>query len=318
MFTGITSHAEALVAAIVVLTGTAILQSGAAAADSNQDDQFLALLDQNEIPAVANVPRVIAAAHKVCRKLDDGMPANDLLDGLRNDAYNIDPMMRQEPARLTTTMTRFITAAVEIYCPNNHSKIVSIKANPAPGSNEPRHPVAAYTHDAVSPGREVREPPALDMASMSTAWRASTGIGTRRLPHVMDSSVSAAGRHEDDRLDFDAHGASLAWLIGAIPTGDPLLPNPPMPAPPPPPAQILIPPAPIAATPPPKQSPPPPQQPPPPQELAPPGVAPQPGGTAGGGSGGNDGGGSGGNSGGGPAESSPEQPMPPGLIRLAP
>lgn len=117
MFTGIASHAGALGAALVVLIGAAILHDGPAAADPNQDDRFLALLEKKEIPAVANVPRVIDAAHKVCRKLDGGMPVNDIVDGLRNDAYNIDPVMRLYPVRLTTTMTRFISAAVEIYCP---------------------------------------------------------------------------------------------------------------------------------------------------------------------------------------------------------
>lgn len=81
MFTGIASHAGALGAALVVLIGAAILHDGPAAADPNQDDRFLALLEKKEIPAVANVPRVIDAAHKVCRKLDGGMPVNDIVDG---------------------------------------------------------------------------------------------------------------------------------------------------------------------------------------------------------------------------------------------
>ena len=47
MFTGITTHADSLVTAIVVLTtGATILRGGAALDDPNQDDQFLALLSQ--------------------------------------------------------------------------------------------------------------------------------------------------------------------------------------------------------------------------------------------------------------------------------
>ncbi|KBM36799.1 proline rich protein [Mycobacterium tuberculosis KT-0012] len=153
MFTGIASHAGALGAALVVLIGAAILHDGPAAADPNQDDRFLALLEKKEIPAVANVPRVIDAAHKVCRKLDGGMPVNDIVDGLRNDAYNIDPVMRLYPVRLTTTMTRFISAAVEIYCPNHHSKMAFAMANFEPGSNEPTHRVAASTRSAVNSGK---------------------------------------------------------------------------------------------------------------------------------------------------------------------
>jgi hypothetical protein len=62
MFTGITSHAGTLVTAIVVLTGAAILRGGTAAADPNQDEQFLELLDKEDIPALQNVPSLIATA----------------------------------------------------------------------------------------------------------------------------------------------------------------------------------------------------------------------------------------------------------------
>lgn len=213
MFTGIASHAGALGAALVVLIGAAILHDGPAAADPNQDDRFLALLEKKEIPAVANVPRVIDAAHKVCRKLDGGMPVNDIVDGLRNDAYNIDPVMRLYPVRLTTTMTRFISAAVEIYCPNHHSKMAFAMANFEPGSNEPTHRVAASTRSAVNSGSDLRASVS-DMTIMSPGWREPTG-------------------------------AMLASVLGAVRAGDPLIPNPPPIPVPPPAAQTLIPPPPI-------------------------------------------------------------------------
>nr|VTP03927.1 hypothetical protein BIN_B_05309 [Mycobacterium riyadhense] len=273
MFTGINNHAGALVTAIVALTGAATLHTGAAAADPNQDDQFLALLEKKEIPVLANAPRVIAAAHKVCRKLDGGMPVNDIMDGLRNDAYNTDPTVRLYPARVETTMTRFISASVEIYCPYHHSKIAAIMANPVPGSYEPTNRVAAHMHIAVDSRSDLREPPpALDTTNTSAAWQESTGTGTVRLPPSIHGGVLVAGRYGDDRTGYDVHGTVLTSLIGVVPMGDPLLPNPPpMPAPPPPTAQILTPPPPIAAPPPPpQQPPPPPQQPPPPQEPPPP------------------------------------------------
>ncbi|CCK65553.1 DUF732 domain-containing protein [Mycobacterium canetti] len=287
MFTGIARHAGALGTAFVVLIGAAILHDGPAAADPNQDDRFLALLEKKEIPAVANVPRVIDAAHKVCRKLDGGMPVNDIVDGLRNDAYNIDPVMRLYPVRLTTTMTRFIAAAVEIYCPNHHSKMAFAMANFEPGSNEPTHRVAASTRSAVDSGSALRAS-ASDMTIMSPGWRQPTG-------------------------------AMLASVLGAVRAGDPLIPNPPPIPVPPPAAQTLIPPPPIVAPPPPRpappQEPPPQEPPPPPPEVEPPAGVPQPGGAAGSGGAG----GSGGNGGGGgPVEPSPARPMPPGFIRLAP
>jgi len=303
MCTGTTSHSGALVTTILVLTSAAILRGGAAAADSNQDDQFLALLDKEEIPAVQGVPSLIETAHKVCRTLDAGMPADGLVDAMVNNAYGIDPTERQFPAdRLARTEARFITAAVGAYCPYDQRKIASIVVNPAPGSNESTHQGAAYTHNAVNPGSDLREPPpALDMINMPAAWQRPTRTGAVRLPHSMD----------------------LASLVGALPS-DEVAPPPQIPAPPPPAAQIQKQPQPIAAPPAPRRPPPPPQQPPPPpQKVEPPAVDPQPGGAGGIGGGGSTGGGGNGsggtdaNGGGGPAQPAPTPPTP-GFVRLAP
>jgi uncharacterized membrane protein YgcG len=303
MFTGITSQVGALVTAIVVLTGGAILRDGAAAADPNQDEQFLALLEKKDIPATKNVPSVIAFAHTVCGKLDDGMPADDLVDAMVNYAYSVDPSARRyAPGRLARTEARFITAAVEVYCPGNESKIVSIV-----------HRVAAYTRGAVNSRSDLRKPPpALDMINMPAAWQEQTRSAVTRLPRLMSDGVFVGDRYGDDRPDWDAGDTVFASLIGAVPPEGLLPPNPPqIPPPPPPTAQLLKPPRPIAAPPPPQQPPPPPQQPPPPA------VAPQPGGAAGGGGGGGGGGnGGGGNGGGGPVEPTPA--MPPGFVRVAP
>jgi len=325
-FTGITIHAGALVTAIAVLTGAAILRGGAAVADPNQDQQFLALLDKEGIPALSGVPSLIYTAHKVCRKLDAGMLADDLVDAMVNDAYGIDPPERlYASGRLARTEARFITAAVEAYCPYDQSKIASIVANPAAGWNEPTQRVA--THNAVNSGGDLREPPpGLDMINMPAARQEPTGTAAVWMPHLMDGGVFVAGRSGGDRSDFDAHGTVLVSLIGAVPSGEITDPSPPQPpAPPPPAAHVQTAPRPIAAPPRPNQSPPRPQQPPPPpQQPPPPAVAPQPGGAAGsGGDGGNGSGGNGGGSGGGggggrPAEPSPEPPMPPGFVTLAP
>lgn len=328
MFAGITSHAGALVTAIVVLAGTAIVGAGTATADPDQDDQFLASLVKKEIPARRNVPSLIATAHKVCRKLDGGMPVDDVVDLMRNTAFNVDPIERQfPPERVTRTLTRFITAAVEAYCPYNQQKIASITAmaSPAPGSNEPTHRVAASTYITVDSASDLRKPPPrLDMDNVRAARQEPNDAGVVRLPHLMDGATFVAGRYGNDRSDSHAPGTMLASPIGVVPEGDSDLPNPPqIPPPPPPTAHNLIPPRPVAAPPPPKQSPPPPQEPPPPPQQVEPPAAPQPGGTAGGGGGGNggrgiDGGGTGGDGGGGPVQSPPAPHMPPGFVRLAP
>ncbi|HEY1442842.1 MAG TPA: DUF732 domain-containing protein [Mycobacterium sp.] len=282
MFTGITTHAGSLVTAIVVLTGAAILSGGAAAADP-QDDQFLALLDKEGIPAISGVPNLIATAHDACRALDAGDSASTVVDALTNFASKNDPS--QDIGRYHRTEVRFLRAAVGAYCPYDQGKIASIMANPVPGSNEPTHRVAAYAHNAVNSGSDLREPPPVrDMIDLP-AWQEPTGTAAVRLSRLMDSRVFVAGRCGDDRPDCDAHGTVLASLIGASPGGVPP-PNPPqIPAPPPPTGQTLTPPRPIAAPPSPQQLPPPPSQqvepppqqpPPPPQQVEPPPQQPPP------------------------------------------
>jgi hypothetical protein len=118
MFTGITTHAGPLVTAIVVLTGAAILRCGAASADS-QDDQFLALLSQEGVPAISGVPDLIQTAHKVCGELDGGVPADTVVDELVSNANIITP--GADPGRLRRTETRFVIASAGAYCPNHQA-----------------------------------------------------------------------------------------------------------------------------------------------------------------------------------------------------
>jgi hypothetical protein len=295
MFTGITSYTGALVTAVGILTGAATMGGGAVAADPSQDDQFLALLDKEEIPAVENVPSVIAAGHKVCRRLDGGMPVDDMLDAMRNDVYAINPRMRLHRARVTTTVTRFITAAVETYCPYDQGKIASIAANPAPGPGEPTHPVAVYTA-----GRYRDD------------WSHYDARGT-----VLASSIEAAPAGEITPSNPPqipapppptAHIRTPPRVNAAPPPPEqppPLPPEeklpPPEEQPPPSPPEEKLPPPPEQALPPS------PEQAPPPQQVEPP-ASPQPGSA----------GGSSSNGGGAPAEPSRPPRMPPGFVRLAP
>lgn len=243
--TGLTSHAGALVAALVVLNGAAIACGGAAVADPNQDEQFLALLDDEGIPAVKGVPSLIYTAHEVCRKLDAGMSATGLVDKMVNDAYGVDPPERlYAPGRLARTEARFITAAVEVYCPYDQGKIASIEAISAAGWNVPTHRVIPYTHDAVNSAGELP-----------------------KLPSTWDTSALSAPRQQPAST-----GIAFASLIGAVPSGEINEPTPPqLPTPSPPGAHLRTAPRPVATPPRPKHLPPPPQQPPPPA------VGPQPG-----------------------------------------
>ncbi|WP_338060166.1 DUF732 domain-containing protein [Mycobacterium ostraviense] len=326
--------------ASVILIGAAILRGSPTAADPNQDDQFLASLDSHGIPALANAPSLIVTAHQVCGRLDSGMPVDGVVESMTTFAVDNDPSLRRYPRdRLTRTFSRFVSAAVQVYCPSHQNQIASLSANPAPRINEPPHRVAAYGHNTITSECDVRDrPPAPDNISTPAAWQVRTPIGVARLPHSIVGGVFVASHNWGDRSDCTAQSDVPAPLIETIPAGETIAPKPPQIPAPPPPANILIPPRAPAPSQPPRQPPPLPQQPPPPQEPPPPPqepppppqepppppqqvepsvVAPQPGGAAGdGGSG--DGGSGGGDSGGGPAAPSPTRPMPPGIIRVLP
>jgi Protein of unknown function (DUF732) len=122
--TGITSLAGALVSASVVLTA-AIICAGAAGADPNQQDQFLALLDQEQIPPVddGEVAGVVARAQQICGEANGGTPVNALVDNEMNRGYEENPRLHLYPDRVRRTAVRFITAAVDVYCPRHKGEL---------------------------------------------------------------------------------------------------------------------------------------------------------------------------------------------------
>jgi hypothetical protein len=257
-------------AAVAVFAAATFTPSVAAVADPGQDQKFFDLLNQQDIPPVDNDTSLIDVAKKTCSRLDEGMSVGDLVELIRNNGFNENPLTRlQNQGRITRTIDRFINAAVQAYCPNNRAKIASI---------------AAYQ-----------------------------------------------GRPGDSRL------VVLASFVEPLPAGE-ILPTKPLPPPaqPPPPVPQEIEPPPQQPPPPPRhappvphQAPPPPQEPPPPAEApapdpgppaeapapGPPAAAPGPGGGSAGGGGSPGGGSAGGDA---PASPTPNQPAPPGHIRLAP
>ena len=116
--TGIASLADALVSASVVLTAT-IICAGAAGADPSQQDQFVALLEQLQIPPIDNVPGLVARAHQICGQLDGGTPFDAVVDSEMNFAYGDNPALHLYPDRVRRTAVRFITASVDAYCPSH-------------------------------------------------------------------------------------------------------------------------------------------------------------------------------------------------------
>jgi hypothetical protein len=122
--TGMTSLAEALVSVSVVLTA-AITCAGAARADPSQQDQFVALLEQEQIPPIddGEVAGVVARAHYVCGQLNGGTPADTLVDEEMNRGYGENPRLRLVPDRVRRTAVRFITASVDVYCPRHRGEL---------------------------------------------------------------------------------------------------------------------------------------------------------------------------------------------------
>ena len=121
MRTHITSLADALVRASAVLTA-AIICAGAAHADP-QEDQFVALLDQLQIPATDNVPGLVYRAHQLCSELDHGTPFQAVVDEVTNTTYQDNPSLHLVPDRVTRTAVRFLTASVTVYCPSHQGQL---------------------------------------------------------------------------------------------------------------------------------------------------------------------------------------------------
>jgi hypothetical protein len=116
--TGITSLAYALVSASVVLTA-AILCAGAASADPSQQDQFVALLAQDQVPVIDNLPALVARAHQICSELDGGASVYTVVDEEMNGIFAENPAYHQESARVHRTAIRFIAVSAEVYCPSH-------------------------------------------------------------------------------------------------------------------------------------------------------------------------------------------------------
>jgi hypothetical protein len=113
----ITTHTGSLVAAILVLTGAAILRGGAASADPSQDDRFLSLLSQQGVPAVSGIPDLIKTAHDVCGELNSGVPTDTVVDEFADFANSVTP--GADPGRVHRSAFGFVRASAGAYCPNH-------------------------------------------------------------------------------------------------------------------------------------------------------------------------------------------------------
>ncbi|OBA64300.1 hypothetical protein A5647_02615 [Mycobacterium sp. 1100029.7] len=117
----ITRLAGALLAASVVLAA-ALGNAGPASADAQQD-QFVALLDQLQIPVIDNVPGLVYRAREICGELDHGASFQSVVDEETSTTYAGSPSLHLVPDRVTRTAVRFVTASVTVYCPSHQSQI---------------------------------------------------------------------------------------------------------------------------------------------------------------------------------------------------
>jgi hypothetical protein len=116
--TGITSLADALVSASVVLSA-AIICAGAASADPSQQDQFVALLEQDQIPLIDNLPALVARAHQICGELNGGTPLETVVNEEMNGIFADNPSYHQLSDRVRRTAVRFIAVSADVYCPSH-------------------------------------------------------------------------------------------------------------------------------------------------------------------------------------------------------
>jgi hypothetical protein len=117
-----TGLADALATALVLLTA-ATIYAGAAGADPSQQDQFVSLLEQEQIPPMDNVPGLIARARQICGQFDGGTPAEAIVNDEMNFAFGDNPALHLRPDRVRRTAIRFITASVDVYCPSHQGEL---------------------------------------------------------------------------------------------------------------------------------------------------------------------------------------------------
>ncbi|HEY3967241.1 MAG TPA: DUF732 domain-containing protein [Planctomycetaceae bacterium] len=115
---------DALAGASVVLTA-AIVLAGAAGADPSQQDQFLALLEQEQIPPTGDgeVPGVVARAHHICGELNGGTPVDAVINEEMERGYAENPRLHLLSDRVRRTVIRFVTASVDVYCPRHQGEL---------------------------------------------------------------------------------------------------------------------------------------------------------------------------------------------------
>ena len=214
MFSGIIRRLPAAVTAVVFFISAAVLPGHTAAADPDQDQKFFDLLGQKEIPPVDNATSLITSAHKVCGKLDDGVPVGDIVETIRNNGFNENPLTRLDPPdRITRTINQFITASVEAYCPRDRGKIASIAAYTGRGSRDVVIVLASLT-EALPRGRNPADEAAAGAGSTAAASSAR-GAGAGPAATTPAAAACSAGTATTATSRAAAPGSTTAGTATA-------------------------------------------------------------------------------------------------------
>ena len=79
----------------------------------------MALLEQDQIPVVDNLPALVAQAHQICGELNKGTPIATVVHEEMNGMFEENPSYHLEFARVHRTAVRFIAVSAEVYCPSH-------------------------------------------------------------------------------------------------------------------------------------------------------------------------------------------------------
>jgi hypothetical protein len=78
-----------------------------------------ALLEQDQVPVIDNLPALVARAHQICGELNSGVSVYTVVDEEMNGMFEENPAYHQQAARVHRTAVRFIAVSAEVYCPSH-------------------------------------------------------------------------------------------------------------------------------------------------------------------------------------------------------
>jgi hypothetical protein len=79
----------------------------------------VALLAQEKIGVIDNLPALVTRAHQICGELDGGAPVKAVVREEMNGIFQENPEYHQVSGRVRRTAVRFVAVSTEVYCPSH-------------------------------------------------------------------------------------------------------------------------------------------------------------------------------------------------------